>query len=138
MFTGSAPDSIAIQYTVTPIVENTYVEILSEYDDGISDNRSTLHANGFILSTSRAMLVLSVVLLVYAFTSGGSATPPTTGGAQALTLISLQAKSASEMNETQSADRDHEVSQPISVYTGPKHLADAKVALGEWLEKRGL
>jgi hypothetical protein len=26
------------------------------------------------------------------------------------------------------------VSQPVSIYTGPKTIADAKIALGKWLE----
>ncbi|WP_435348655.1 hypothetical protein [Haloarchaeobius sp. HRN-SO-5] len=41
------------------------------------------------------------------------------------------------MNETQSADRTETVSRPVTVYTGPKAIADAKVALGEWLEEHG-
>ncbi len=28
--------------------------------------------------------------------------------------------------------------RPITVYTGPKTLADAKLALGEWLEEHGV
>jgi hypothetical protein len=41
------------------------------------------------------------------------------------------------MSEIQSTDQPEEVSQPGSVYTGPKVIADAKVVLGEWLEERG-
>lgn len=65
VFIGSAPDELAIDYTQRPIVENTYVEMLSEYESGISNNRSTLRANGFILAISRTLLVVSIVAILW-------------------------------------------------------------------------
>lgn len=93
VFIGSAPDELAVDYTQVPIVENTYVEILSEYDDGLSDNRSTLRANGFILAISRTLLVISIIAILYGLINNGTAGPSeainnSTSGA--LTLIMLQ------------------------------------------------
>jgi hypothetical protein len=141
VFIGSAPDDLAIDYTEKPIVENTYIEMLSEYDEGISDNRSTLRANGFILAIARTLLVISITTILYEFTHND----PTTAAEEAThvtegvpTLIFFQSQLSNEMEESQSTGRSNEVSQSVSVYTGPKKIADAKVALGEWLEEHGL
>lgn len=139
VFIGSGPDELAVDYTTKPVVENTYVAILTEYDDGISDNRSTLRTNGFILAVSRALLVLSIVSILFGLVSHGSTNPPAaTGTATSSTLafILLPLQSSNEMSERERAD-DESVSRPIYVYTGPKAIADAKVAFGEWLEEHG-
>jgi hypothetical protein len=33
-------------------------------------------------------------------------------------------------------DESEQITQPLTVYTGPRWLADLKVNFGEWLEKR--
>ena len=50
VFVGSGPTGLAVDYAESLIVENTYVEILEEYDEGIVDDRRTLLANGYILA----------------------------------------------------------------------------------------
>lgn len=140
VFIGSAPDELAVDYTQRPTVENAYVELLSEYDDGISNNRSTLRANGFILAISRALLVISIIAILWGLINDGPAESSANTAkvtSNALMLIILRAQSRDEMAEAESADRSEEVSQPISIYTGPKVIADAKVAFGEWLEEHG-
>ncbi|WP_255565277.1 hypothetical protein [Haloferax sp. Atlit-4N] len=42
------------------------------------------------------------------------------------------------MDRIQSTDQPVEVSQSVSIYTGPKKIADAKIDLGEWLEENGI
>jgi hypothetical protein len=67
VFIGSAPDRLAIGYKEPPIVENTYIEILGEYEDGITDNRQTLRANGFILTLARVSLAIAIILIIAGF-----------------------------------------------------------------------
>lgn len=138
VFIGSAPDEIGVSYRGRPIVETAHVEVLTEYEAGISDNRRTLLANGVLLATARALLALAILLLFYAFVGGGSSVPPEPAESttNALTLMILQAESSDTMSEREPVDREDEVSRPVSVYTGPKSIADAKVALGKWLEER--
>lgn len=38
--------------------------------------------------------------------------------------------------DTESETDDRTVSRPVVVYTGPKSIADAKIAFGKWLEER--
>lgn len=64
VFIGSAPDKLAIGYKEPPIVENACIEILGEYEDGITDNRRTLRANGFILTLARISLAIAIVLII--------------------------------------------------------------------------
>lgn len=140
VFIGSAPDELNVDYTDFPTTESTSVEILSEYDEGISENRNTLRANGFLLAVSRTLLVISIVTILYGITANGA---PPSGTVQGLIgtapiLILSQWLPSGEMSETQSTEQSTEATKPVSVYTGPKKIADAKVALGEWLEKHGL
>lgn len=84
VFIGSAPDELAVDYTESPIVENTYIEILEEYDEGIVDNRRTLLANGFILSVARALLAVAVLGIVYGLVNAPPPERPTAPAAKAL------------------------------------------------------
>jgi hypothetical protein len=141
VFIGSAPGELAIDYKQRPIVENTFVEMLNEYDDGITDNRRTLRANGFILGISRTLLVIAIIAVIWGFTSPLSGTDPgqaTNATAGVLTLITIHLEGRNEMSDTGKRPDVNEgsegVSQPVSIYTGPKTIADAKIALGKWLE----
>jgi hypothetical protein len=85
--------------------------------------------------------VISIVTILYGFVHNDptTATEGTVHVTESVpTLIFFQSQLSNEMEESQSTDRSNEVSQSVSVYTGPKKIADSKVALGEWLEEHGL
>lgn len=142
VFAGFAPYDLRVEYTSRPGVEDTYVEMLSEYDAGIYDNRQTLRTNGFILGVSRALLVLSVVLILVGLLGRGVSAAATsdipTAATAILMLLTLPSSSEMSDDEQTEGDEDTSIGRPVYLYTGPKPIADAKIRFGEWLEEKGL
>lgn len=63
LFLGASTDELDVDYDGDPPVEQTHVELIDKYEDGIRFNRNVLHTNGFILLVARGLLALAVVLL---------------------------------------------------------------------------
>lgn len=65
LFLGISTDELDVDYEGNPPVEQTHVELIGKYEDGIRFNRNVLHTNGFVLLVARGLLALAVVLLVF-------------------------------------------------------------------------
>jgi len=65
LFIGARPDELSVDYTDDSISRESYVEVLDRYEDGVQRNQRLLYANGFGLATSRFLLALAVVFVVW-------------------------------------------------------------------------
>jgi hypothetical protein len=54
------------------------------------------------------------------------------------TKVANSEASADDSSDGTVEESSEGISQPVSIYTGPKALADAKIALGKWLDEHGL